>query len=372
MQAANQLSEHGRATGAPNPFRVQVLLMNLRKLLSALIALGTMLPAIAALAALTEPAPVERHILSRPQSDLVGETRMVTVDDAEQTLLDIAREQGIGQEEILNANPGVDRWLPRVGSEIIIPGKRLLPEGVRSGIVINLPEYRLYYFPQPAKKKAGARETKKSGPREAKKIGPSEARKTGPSEVLTFPISVGRMDWQTPLGLTHVASKQKNPSWIPPASIRAEHAADGEELPQVVPPGPENPLGAYALRLGIAGYLIHGTDKQFGVGMRVTHGCMRLLPEHIEALFQLAPVGTPVRLMNQPIKLGWGPDGLYLEVHPPLEEDENTPEILIDQTLAAIHEKLASRPDLEVDELAAATAIVDKSGIPVQVTREQK
>ncbi|MGB0126441.1 MAG: L,D-transpeptidase family protein, partial [Rhodocyclaceae bacterium] len=294
--------------------------MNVRKFLSAVAALGTMLPAIAASAALTGPAPVERYILSKLQSDLVGETRSVTVDDAEQTLLDIAREQGIGQEEILNANPGVDRWLPRIGSEIIIPGKRLLPEGVRSGIVINLPEYRLYYFPQPAKTKASPRATKRSSP--------PEAKKTGPSEVLTFPISVGRMDWQTPLGVTRVASKQKDPSWTPPASIRAEHAADGEELPQVVPPGPENPLGAYALRLGIAGYLIHGTDKQFGVGMRVTHGCMRLLPEHIEALFRLVPVGTPVRLMNQPIKLGWGPDGLYLEAHPPLEEDENAPEIL--------------------------------------------
>lgn len=339
--------------------------MNPRKFLTVLFISGATAWATGASATLADPAPVERHVLARPQIDLVGDTRFLTIEDAEQTLLDIARQQGIGQEEILNANPGVDRWLPKVGSEIIIPGKRLLPDGARTGIVINLPEYRLYYFPQPAEKKAPPRAAKRSSAPKAKAT-------AGPREVLTFPISVGRMDWQTPLGMTRVASKQKDPSWTPPASIRAEHAADGEELPQVVPPGPDNPLGAYALRLGIAGYLIHGTDKQFGVGMRVTHGCMRLLPEHIEALFKLTPVGTTVRLMNQPIKLGWGADGLYLEAHPPLEEDENAPEVLIDQTLAQIRDKLALRPDLTVDELAVATAIVDKSGIPVLITRPEQ
>jgi L,D-transpeptidase ErfK/SrfK len=186
---------------------------------------------------------------------------------------------------------------------------------------------------------------------------------------MTFPISVGRMDWKTPLGLTRVVGKQKNPSWVPPASIRAEHAFDGEELPRIVPAGPDNPLGAYALRLGVAGYLIHGTDKEFGVGMRVTHGCMRLLPEHIEALFRLVPVGTPVRLMNQPIKLGWGPDGLYLEAHPPLEEDEQEVEIRIADALAQARQKLAARPGLALDELAVSTAVIEKSGLPVPITR---
>lgn len=290
-----------------------------------------------------EPAPVERHALPKPGTDLVGAVGSVTVRD-EETLLDIARQQGIGQEEIVNANPGVDRWLPAVGSEVTIPGRRLLPEGARRGIVINLPEYRLYYYPEPA-------------------------RKNGPREVLTFPISVGRMDWKTPLGLTQVTGKQKNPSWTPPESIRAEHAADGDILPKVVPPGPDNPLGAYALRLGISGYLIHGTDKEFGVGMRVTHGCMRLLPEHIEALFQLAPVGTPVRLMNQPVKLGWGDDALYLEVHPPLEEHERPAEELIADTLDRIRFQVAARPDLVVDEAAVKLAVIEKSGLPVPVTR---
>jgi L,D-transpeptidase ErfK/SrfK len=319
--------------------------MKPRKFRPVIVLLGALLLASALPAVHGQPAPVERHVLPGSESDLVGTVRSVKVRD-EQTLLDIAREQGIGQEEILNANPGVDRWLPTVGSEVLVPGQRLLPVGARRGIVINLPEYRLYYFPQPA-------------------------RKSGPREVMTFPISVGRMDWKTPLGLTRVVGKQKNPSWVPPASIRAEHAFDGEELPRIVPAGPDNPLGAYALRLGVAGYLIHGTDKEFGVGMRVTHGCMRLLPEHIEALFRLVPVGTPVRLMNQPIKLGWGPDGLYLEAHPPLEEDEQEVEIRIADALAQARQKLAARPGLALDELAVSTAVIEKSGLPVPITRAE-
>jgi len=317
--------------------------MNPRQFRSAVVMLGSILFASALSAAEGEPAPVERHLLPESGSDLVGSIRVATVSE-EETLLDIAREQGVGQEEIVNANPSVDRWLPKPGSEVIIPGRRLLPDTARKGIVINLPEYRLYYFPEPAKKNARR-------------------------EVITVPISVGRMDWKTPLGLTKIASKQKNPSWTPPASIRAEHEADGDILPQVVPPGPDNPLGAYALRLGIPGYLIHGTDKEFGVGMRVTHGCMRLLPEHVEALFRLAPVGTPVRLMNQPIKLGWGPDALYLEAHPSLEEDERPIELQIAETFDQITIKLAARPDLILDEAAVKIAILEKSGLPVPITR---
>jgi L,D-transpeptidase ErfK/SrfK len=316
--------------------------MNPPKLRSVVVLLGALLFKGVVTAADGEPAPLERYGLPKPGSDLIGSIRAVTVRE-EETLLDIAREQGIGQEEIVNANLGVDRWLPKPGSEVIIPGRRILPEGARRGIVINLPEYRLYYFPAPAKKNAWA-------------------------EVITVPISVGRMDWKTPLGLTKITSKQKNPSWTPPASIRAEHEADGDILPRVVPPGPDNPLGAYALRLGIPGYLIHGTDKEFGVGMRVTHGCMRLLPEHVEALFQLAPVGTPVRLINQPIKLGWGPDALYLEAHPPLEEDDLPIEEMISATFDEITLKLAARPNLAVDEAAVRIAVIERSGLPVPIT----
>ncbi len=320
--------------------------MNPRRLRPAIALSGALLFAGAMPAAHGQAAPVERHGLPTPGWNLVGENRSATVRE-EQTLPDIAREQGIGQEEILNANPGVDRWLPKVGGEVLVPGRRLLPEADRKGIVINLPEYRLYFYPKLA--------------------GRVDRR-----EVITFPISVGRMDWKTPLGLTRIAAKQKNPSWMPPASIRAEHAFDGEVLPRVVPPGPDNPLGTYALRLAIAGYLIHGTDKEFGVGMRVTHGCMRLLPEHIEALYRFVPVGTPVRLMNQPIKLGWGPEGLYVEAHPPLEEDEAETGTLIAQTLDEARRRVADWPDLELDEVVLSTAIVEKSGLPVPITRAKR
>ena len=168
--------------------------MNLLRLLLPFIALLL----VTASPAHGEPAPIDRYPLPKAGFDLVGSVRSATVQD-EETLLDIAREQGIGQEEILNANPGVDRWLPKPGTEVLIPGRRLLPDAVRKGIVINLPEYRLYYFPEP---------TKRNGPR----------------EVVTLPISVGRMDWNTPLGMTRVASKQKNPSWTPPESVSTSFA----------------------------------------------------------------------------------------------------------------------------------------------------
>ena len=134
--------------------------------------------------------------------------------------------------------------------------------------------------------------------------------------VATFPISIGRMDWQTPLGRSSITNKVQKPAWYPPASIREEWAADGRELGSMVPPGPDNPLGDYALRLSIPGYLIHGTNKPDGVGMQVTHGCIRMFPEDIEWLFPKIPVNTPVRIVNQPSKMGWSGNDLFLEVHP--------------------------------------------------------
>ena len=139
--------------------------------------------------------------------------------------------------------------------------------------------------------------------------------------MITHPISIGRMDWSTPLGATTITGKVANPSWYPPESIREEHAARNDILPRVVPPGPDNPLGLHAMRLGLPGYLIHGTNKPSGVGMRVTHGCMRMFPEDVEALYKTVPVGTAVNIVNQPVKIGWTADGtLYLESHPALME----------------------------------------------------
>jgi L,D-transpeptidase ErfK/SrfK len=215
----------------------------------------------------------------------------------EDTFTDIARRYSLGWDEIARANPGIDQWVPGAGKDLLIPGMRILPDVPQEGIVINLPEHRLYYFP---KVKKGQ-----------KRI------------VITYPVSIGKMDWKTPLGVTRIVSKQKNPSWHPPESVRKEHLANGERLPAVVGPGPDNPLGAYAMRLAITpgAYLIHGTNNPLAVGMAVTHGCMRMYPEDIEALFPLVPVGTPVRIINEPVKTAFVNGELLLEAHPPVDAE---------------------------------------------------
>ncbi|NOR71244.1 MAG: L,D-transpeptidase family protein [Methylomarinum sp.] len=218
-----------------------------------------------------------------------------TLAKHEDTLLDIARDFDIGQNEILLANPTVDRWLPGENTKVRIPNSRLLPDTPHEGVVLNLAEYRLYYYPKKTKDQ--------------------------PRMVITHPISIGRVDWDTPLGKTQIIAKNRNPVWRPPQSIKDEHAENGEILPDVFPAGPDNPLGLYALRLGVPGYLIHSTNKPFGVGMRVSHGCIRMYPEDIEKLFPQVKVGMPVYIVNQPIKVGWSDNSLYIEVFPDLEED---------------------------------------------------
>ena len=270
--------------------------------------------------------------------DLIGALRH-TKAHQEDTLIDIARRFSVGQDEMVMANPTVDRWLPKEGTDVLIPQEYILPNAPRAGIVVNIPEMRLYYFPvrvsstTAAKKPAvpsaapGGKVPAKPGaaaaPARPAASPATRVESAGSGEVITYPVSMGRMDWRTPIGKTSVVNKQKDPSWTPPASIKREHAAKGDPLPDVVPPGPDNPLGKYAMRLGVAGYLIHGTDaaKADGIGMRVTHGCMRMYNEDIARLFPLIPVGTPVYLVNQPVKLGWRAGKLYMEVSQPLDED---------------------------------------------------
>jgi len=244
-------------------------------------------------------AAAEVFVLPPPGQDVVGALTTIQARH-EDTLLDIARRHGLGYEDIVRANPNVDTWLPGEGTEVVLPTRYVLPPGPRRGVVLNLAEYRLYYFPPPADGEAAV--------------------------VMTYPVSIGRMDWATPLGRTRVISKVRNPTWYPPASIRAEHAADGDPLPRVVPPGPKNPLGAHAMRLGMPGYLIHGTNRPAGVGMQVTHGCIRMFPEDIRFLFEEIPVSTPVRIINEPVKIGWDGERIVMEVHRTLQsapaEDE--------------------------------------------------
>jgi len=223
-------------------------------------------------------------------SDLIGEMYVVRVREDE-TLVDIAREHNVGFEEIRIANPNVSIWAPRPGTEVLIPARHILPDTPREGIVINLSEMRLYYY-------------------------------SSPEVVETYPISVGREEFATPVGVTRTTVKVRDPSWTPPRSMREEAASRGEPRPEVVPPGPDNPLGRHAILLDLPSYLIHGTNQPDGVGMRVSRGCIRMFPEDIGSLFDRVPAGTRVNIIDQPFKAGWSEDNvLYVQSFPQLEEN---------------------------------------------------
>jgi L,D-transpeptidase ErfK/SrfK len=225
---------------------------------------------------------------------------------------------------------------------VTLPKQRILPAAPREGIVINLPEHRLYYF--------------------------APARDGEAAVVHTYPVAIGKMDWNTPLGVTHVSSKVRNPTWTPPKSVRDEHAKRGDILPAVVPAGPDNPLGTRAMRLAIPGgaYLIHGTNRPAGIGMQATHGCMRLYPEDIEELFELVPVNTKVNIVNQPFKLGWLDGALYVEVHPALAEDAVEPPQLTDLTRLIV--ELTRDRMIPVDWTRVQRAFREARGVPVVVS----
>ena len=246
------------------------------------------------------------YTLAKPDDVVVGEDQSI-VTAYEDTLYDLARAYSLGSEELIRVNPSVDPWIPGAGKMLVVPGRHILPPGPHEGIVVNLPEHRLYYFPKP--------------------------KRGGPVQVITYPVSIGKMDWRTPLGVTHVIQKEKNPTWFPPESVRKEHAEAGDPLPPKVGPGPDNPLGAYAMRLaaGNGTYLIHGTNNPIAVGLAVTHGCIRMYPDDVSALFPLIPVGTSVRLINVPVKVAWVDGELLLEAHPPVDAQGQSFEPEIEQ-----------------------------------------
>lgn len=214
---------------------------------------------------------------------------LVVYSHHEDTLLDIARQFDLGYREIVSANPNVDPWLPGENTRVLVPNRFILPDLPQEGIVINLAEMRLYYYPKSVE---------------------GQSR-----QVITHPIGIGREGWSTPLGKARIIQKVKDPTWTPPESIRAEHLAKGDPLPKVVPAGPDNPLGAYKMRLSIPGYLLHGTNRPYGVGMRVSHGCIRLFPEDIEELFGVVAVNTPVEIISKSYKAALDNDALFLEAH---------------------------------------------------------
>src|SRR6516165_8532159 len=292
--------------------------------------------------------PAHGSVFAVPENGatVIGEDGSMTTV-YEDTLPDLAQRYSLGYYEIIRANPRVDVWIPGAGKRLTLPGRRILPPGPRDGIVVNLPEHRLYFYPKP-----------RPGEKPA---------------VITYPVSIGKMDWRTPLGETRIVAKVRQPSWYPPESVRKEHAERGDVLPKVVPPGPDNPLGEFAMRLavGSGSYLIHGTNNPLAVGMAVTHGCIRMYPEDIAALFPLVPVGTRVRLINEPVKVAWVDGQLLLEVHPPvdaegqsIEPDLQVLEPLLDQELG--NDTAAIHWDLARETLAAATGLPTLVGLAAE------
>ncbi len=263
-----------------------------------------------------------------PRADnLIGAVQKYKVEKNE-SLLEIARKFDIGMNGIIDANPGVDPIVPETGREVDIPTAWILPDvPLSSGIVINIPEYRLFFF---------------------------ASGNTG--DVLTFPIGVGDQGKETPTGTFKIIEKIENPSWNVPLSIRKERP----ELPRIMPPGPDNPMGSHALRLSLRTLLIHGTDRPWGIGTRSSHGCLRLYPEDIVRLFKLVPLGTGVTIVNQPLKVALKQDKVFVEVH------RYADKVNIYSALRL----LAVKNLLEiVDTDKLVDALNKMKGVPVDVTR---
>ena len=294
------------------------------------------------------PIPLASHEFSfdPAREDVVGTLQVITASK-DDTLSDIARRFNLGYEEIISANPNVDPWLPGVGTKIVIPTQFVLPDVPRQGIVINLAAMRLFYFP---------------------KAKPGE-----PQKVITHPVGIGRVEWKTPEGTTRIASKKENPAWIPPLSIRKEHAEKGDPLPAVVPPGPDNPMGTHVLKFDWPSYAIHGTDKPSSIGLRGSHGCLRMYPEDIVSIYNDVPVGTPVRVVNQPRLLGWRDHMLYLQTYPILEDDKRNHNAQLKKSLSTARStpkaKIEKRSQTKINQTLLNEAIRNPRAIAIPVTQ---
>ncbi len=282
------------------------------------------------------------------QDTLIGELMSYKIRKGD-TLLDVGRWYGLSAKEISDANNHMDWWGPPVGAEIILPTEHVLPDAPHVGIVMNIPEMRIYYYPPPAT-------THRS------KHGLTPASYSAARVVYTFPVGLGRFDWKTPVGTFKVSSKDRNPTWVVPQDIYEEHLERDGEAEHVVPGGEDdNPLGKYRLRLSLPLYAIHGTDVPWGVGMTVSHGCIRLYPEDIDHLFHLVKVGTPGRFVYQPVKFGWRDNQLYVEVHDDLYGKYPGLWNL------AMHEVKRLRLEDDVDTHKLEKAVEEKTGVPTYV-----
>lgn len=292
------------------------------------------------------PLPVPTHKFElAPGQDVIGALQ-ITTSTRDDTLSDIARRFNVGYEEIVRANPKVDPWLPGEGTQIVVPSQFIIPNAPREGLVINVPQMRLFYFPQ--------------------------VKKGEPQVVYTHPIGIGRVGWATPMGVTKVVRRTKDPTWRPTPSIIKEHRENGEELKSVIGPGPDNPLGRYAFYLGWPTYMIHGTNKPAGVGLRSSHGCIRLYPEDIELLYSMMPVGTKVRVVNEPFVFGFQNDKLYLQAFDVLEDDtrdwKKAQKKLVSKSLGADIQKELKKRNEEVSWDLVAAVGHDPRGIPLVIS----
>ena len=297
---------------------------------------------LAATFALALPAQANTWPLPPPGSRLVGQNAVHVVEDNGGSLEALAKKYNVGFLALLQANPGVDPYVPRPGSVLTIPLQTLLPDAPREGIVINLAELRLYYY-QP-----------------------------GTNSVTVYPIGIGQLggDTLTPTMVTTISDKRANPTWTPTANIRARYKANGIDLPAVVPAGPDNPMGHHAIRLAAYGgvYLLHGTNADFGIGMRVSSGCIRLRDGDIETLFRQVTPGTKVNIINTPIKASVEPNGVRLvEVHQPLSEKINDDPQLLPIVLNASMQTFKNAAQTDTAVMDHAMEI--RSGMPVDVTR---
>jgi L,D-transpeptidase ErfK/SrfK len=274
---------------------------------------------------------------ARPTDTVVGQVRPYRIRKGD-TLIDLARYYDLGYNEIVEANPGIDPWVPPVGATILLPTEWVLPCCTYDGIVVNIPEMRLFFYRR-----------SKDDPRT--------------TIVYTYPVGLGRDDWRTPNGKFKVRGKTVNPQWNIPESIRKEHIAERDDPRTFIPGGaPDNPLGKYRIELTLPLYGIHGTDIPWGVGMQVSHGCVRLYPEDIERLFPLVPVGAPGEFVYQPVKAGTRGGTVYVETHRDIYG--YAPALYREAEAALARAGLSDHVDHEL----LVSALDDPGGMPIRVT----
>lgn len=304
--------------------------------LSALALMG----AAPVLAAVDTP-PAGASSKARFNESYIGEMNAVTAK-YEDTLVHIGRDYDVGFVEMRAANPHLDPWIPGAGAKVMVPTMHLLPDAPHDAVVINLAEMRLYYYTSPYK------------------------------APLTFPIGIGRDGLRTPVGVTKVLSKKVAPTWTPTARMREEDPT----LPAVVQPGPDNPMGTHALYLGFDTIRIHGTNKPYGIGRRVSSGCIRMFPEDIGRFYDMVPVGTKVTVVDQPIKAGWIDDKLYLEVHPTqeqatiMEKEGAIPDYQLSERDLAYIMRVAGKDVEKLDWAAIRKVVKERRGYPIAIANK--